>query len=204
MAKKIFRVLRNVTKNSKIVLSSLDGVEVFPGAVADFYMFDDEKLAKAASEISQHIRLGNLKDETPPEEGSAPVAPAAPSSNPLESGEAEAKVKEAKLRQVTASTDRENLTQLRQNPDPEMRAAADKRLTDIDSASRRRELDEIRTSSLVSNLEDQAVSKDPEIKEAAIKRMGVLFGHLDEDTGQVIPGHEDDMAELRGEQPVGV
>lgn len=58
-----YTVIRNVTKNQKVVLSSLGGIEIPPGAVVNLReMFRKAQLFDAAQEIHHFIRYGALED----------------------------------------------------------------------------------------------------------------------------------------------
>jgi hypothetical protein len=59
----IYTVIRNVTKNQKVVLSTLGGIEVPPGATLNLReMFRKAQLLDATQEIHHFIRYGALED----------------------------------------------------------------------------------------------------------------------------------------------
>lgn len=59
----VYTVIRNITKNQKVVLSSLGGIEIPPGTVVNLReMFRKSQLLDATQEIYHFIRYGALID----------------------------------------------------------------------------------------------------------------------------------------------
>ena len=59
----VYTVIRNVTKNQKVVISALGGIEIPPGAVVNLReMFRKSQLLDATQEIHHFIRYGALED----------------------------------------------------------------------------------------------------------------------------------------------
>jgi hypothetical protein len=59
----VYTVIRNKTKNSKIVLSALGGVEIAPGHTLDLRtQFKKAQVADASHEIFSLIKTGHLED----------------------------------------------------------------------------------------------------------------------------------------------
>lgn len=93
----VYTVIRNITKNQKVVLSTLGGIEVPPGATLNLReMFRKAQLLDAAQEIHHFIKYGALEDLS-----KAPVA-----LSPTEQGRADIhkelqeKVNSAKTREL--------------------------------------------------------------------------------------------------------
>ncbi len=60
---KVYTVVRNTTKNQKVILSSLGGIEIPPGMTVNLReMFRKSQLFEATYDISHFIKIGALED----------------------------------------------------------------------------------------------------------------------------------------------
>lgn len=118
---RVYTVIRNKTKNSKIVLSTLNGIEIGPGQQVDLRtMFRRSQVVDAAHEIASLISTGHLEDVANP---TAPAAPVANGGAPS-AAEMQKKQREAKLREISDSTSMSLLNDWMQDKDPEVAKAA--------------------------------------------------------------------------------
>lgn len=99
---KTYTVIKNVTKNSKIVLSMLKGIEVYPGQALDLRTcFQKSEVQNAGHEIASLIRSGHLQDIG---EGAEGRQLSSASSGMPSAAEMAKKIKEAKLREISDSS----------------------------------------------------------------------------------------------------
>jgi hypothetical protein len=119
---RIYTVIKNVTKNSKIVLSTLNGIEVGPGQSLDLRTsFRKAQVIDAAHEIASLIKSGHVQDiGEGAERGPEPVASAgAPTQDEMKK-----KMKEAMLREVSDSTNMSALEDWVNSKDADVSRAA--------------------------------------------------------------------------------
>jgi hypothetical protein len=118
----VYSVIKNVTKNSKVVLSLLNGIEIAPGQTLDLRScFRKSQVIDAAHEIASLIGTGHLQDlaadaapgAVVPHGGGAPTA-----------AELNAKMRTSKLRDVGDSTSMSMLADWANDKDPEVAKAA--------------------------------------------------------------------------------
>jgi len=117
-----FTVIQNVTKNSKIVLSTLNGIEIAPGQTLDLRTaFRRSQVLDAAHEIASLIGTGHLKDLAAgkSESAPAPVNGGAPTQAELQS-----RMRASKLREISDSTSMSALSDWMQDKDAEVAKAA--------------------------------------------------------------------------------
>lgn len=142
----VYTRIKNVTKNSKVVLSLLNGIEIGPGATLDLRTaFRKSQVIDAAHEIASLISTGHLVDL---DAGDQPVPPVSAGSGAPSAAELQARMRVSKLREISDSTS-------------------------------------------MSSLSDWSNDKDTEVAKAATLRGQVLMG-LRDDSGQVIPGNEEE------------
>jgi hypothetical protein len=92
----VYTVIRNVTKNQKVVLSTLGGIEVPPGATLNLReMFRKAQLLDATQEIHHFIRYGALEDLS-----RAPISSTDKQERTDIQKELDEKVKSAKIREL--------------------------------------------------------------------------------------------------------
>lgn len=143
---RVYTVVQNITKNSKLVLSHLSGIEIAPGQTVDLRtMFRRSQVVDAAHEIASLISTGHLKDLAA---GDNPGAPAPTGGGAPTAAEMALKMRTSKIREISDSTS-------------------------------------------MSMLQDWINDKDAEVAKAAKVRSEILLG-LRDDTGQVIPGNEEE------------
>lgn len=118
---RVYTVIRNVTKNSKIVLSTLNGIEIAPGQELDLRtMFRRSQVVDAAHEIASLIGTGHLQDVG---EG-ASERKLAPSTGMPTQGEMQERARKAKLREISDSTSMSQLEDWMNDKDTEVAKAA--------------------------------------------------------------------------------
>jgi len=100
---RLYTVIRNKTKNSKVVLSTLNGVEVGPGQTVDLRtMFRRAQVQDATHEIASLIKTGHLEDIG---EGAAKGPDAARVAGGMPTAEEmAAKKREASIREISDSS----------------------------------------------------------------------------------------------------
>ena len=100
MDERIYTVIRNRTKNSKVVLSTLNGIEIAPGQTLDLRTtFRKAQVQDAVHEIASLIKTGHLEDwtEGKPKDEAAVVDQA-------NKNEMAKKMEEAMIREVGSSS----------------------------------------------------------------------------------------------------
>lgn len=117
----VYTVIRNKTKNSKIVLSAL-GVEIAPGATLDLRtQFKRAQVADASHEIFSLIKTGHLEDLA---DGSESREETNKPANDKLQDELRKKIRESAVREIAASTSLGQIEDFMQNKDPEVAKAA--------------------------------------------------------------------------------
>jgi hypothetical protein len=166
---KIYAVVRNKTKNSKAVLSTLNGIEIGPGETVNLrMMFRKAQLADATQEIYNFIHHQILEEVTSPQDSNVvPANPAQPASEAVETETVEVKPKNASQIQSELQTK-------------------------IREAKVRDSIVEISDCTLLSRLEDILTNPEtlPEVRKAAKVQYMTLRGWVNE--GQLIEGSVDD------------
>jgi hypothetical protein len=118
---RVYTVIRNRTKNSKVVLSTLNGIEIAPGQTLDLRTaFRKSQVIDAAHEIASLISTGHLEDVANP---TAPVAVGASGGAPT-AAEMASKMRASKLRDISDSTSMSMLADWINDKDPEVAKAA--------------------------------------------------------------------------------
>jgi len=119
---RVYTVIQNVTKNSKVVLSTLNGIEIAPGQTLDLRTcFRRSQVQDATHEIASLIRTGHLADagEGAEQRQSAPVAGGMPTQ-----AEMQQRQRQAKLREISDSTSMSALEDWMKDKDAEVAKAA--------------------------------------------------------------------------------
>lgn len=117
----VYTVIRNKTKNSKVVLSTLNGIEIAPGQTLDLRTaFRKSQVIDAAHEIASLISTGHLEDVANP---TAPVAVGATGGAPT-AAEMASKMRASKLRDISDSTSMSMLADWMNDKDAEVAKAA--------------------------------------------------------------------------------
>jgi len=121
-----YTVIQNTTKNSKVVLSMLNGVEIAPGQTVDLRtMFRKSQVADAGHEIFSLIKSGHLRDIG---EGAAVRADANRPVADQVADDVRNKMREALLREIGSSSSLSSLEDFLRHKDPEVAKAAKTRL----------------------------------------------------------------------------
>ena len=120
---KVYTVIQNVTKNSKVVLSNLNGIEIMPGQTLDLRTaFRKSQVQDAVHEIASLIRTGHLKDVGANAEDRVGVTAAA--AGGLDPAEMKKRMKDAMIREISDSTNMGLLEDQIKSTDPEIAKAA--------------------------------------------------------------------------------
>jgi len=118
----IYTVIQNVTKNSKLVLSTLNGIEIAPGQTLDLRTaFRKSQVIDAGHEIASLISTGHLKDLAA--EDGQPVAPVSNGGAPS-AAELNLRMRASKLREISDSTSMSALSDWTNDKDVEVAKAA--------------------------------------------------------------------------------
>jgi len=118
----VYTRIQNVTKNSKVVLSLLNGIEIGPGATLDLRTaFRKSQVIDASHEIASLISTGHLKDL---DAGDLPVPPVSTGSGAPTALEMQARMRVSKLREISDSTSISQLSDWSNDKDPEVVKAA--------------------------------------------------------------------------------
>lgn len=119
---RVYTVIQNVTKNSKIVLSNLNGIEIMPGQTIDLRTaFRRSQVVDAAHEIASLIGTGHLRDMAA---GDKPAAPVAVGGGAPTQAEMQARMRKSKLNEIGDSTNMSLLSDWINDKDPEVAKAA--------------------------------------------------------------------------------
>lgn len=117
-----FTVIKNITKNSKIVLSTLNGIEIAPGQTLDLRTaFRRSQVLDAAHEIASLIGTKHLQDMAA---GESESAPAPVNSGAPTQAELQARMRDSKLREISDSTSMSMLADWMKDKDETVAAAA--------------------------------------------------------------------------------
>ncbi len=120
---RVYTVIRNNTKNSKIVLSTLNGIELAPGATLDLRTtFRRSQVIDAAHEIASLIGTGHLVDAS--ENAQKPGAPVVAGNGAPTQAELQARMRRSKLAEISDSTNMSLLSDWINDKDPEVAKAA--------------------------------------------------------------------------------
>jgi hypothetical protein len=118
---RVYTVIKNATRNSKIVLSMLNGIEIGPGQVLDLRTaFRKSQVVDAAHEIASLIRTGHLLDAGEgAAKGPAPVNTGMPTQ-----AEMQDRIRQNLIRDISDSSSMSALEDWMTNKDPEIAKAA--------------------------------------------------------------------------------
>jgi len=118
---RVYTVIKNATRNSKIVLSMLNGIEIGPGQVLDLRTaFRKSQVVDAAHEIASLIRTGHLLDiGEGAAKGPAPVNTGMPTQ-----AEMQDRIRQNLIRDISDSSSMSALEDWMANKDPEIAKAA--------------------------------------------------------------------------------
>jgi len=118
---RVYTTIKNVTKNSKIVLSMLNGIEIGPGQALDLRTaFRKSQVIDAAHEIASLIRTGHLQDlGEGATKGPAPVSTGMPTQEEMKK-----KMTDALVREISDSTNMSALEDWMGNKDQAIAKAA--------------------------------------------------------------------------------
>lgn len=119
---RIYTVIKNVTKNSKLVLSCLNGIEIAPNQTIDLRtMFRRSQVVDAAHEIASLISTGHLMDLAA---GDSPaVVPQVGGGAPT-ALEMATRIQQSKIREISDSSSMSMLQDWMNDKDPKVSAAA--------------------------------------------------------------------------------
>lgn len=119
---RVYTTIRNKTKNSKIVLSTLNGIEIGPGQSMDLRtMFRRSQVVDAAHEIASLISTGHLEDTANPANANAPIPNGGGAPTQVE---LQARMRASKLMSISDSTNLSLLSDWIQDKDPDVAKAA--------------------------------------------------------------------------------
>jgi len=120
---RVYTVIRNQTKNSKIVLSTLNGVELAPGATLDLRTaFRRSQVVDAAHEIASLVGTGHLVDMSA--DAQKPGAPVVSGGGAPTQAEMQARMRRSKLAEISDSSNMSLLSDWINDKDPEVAKAA--------------------------------------------------------------------------------
>ena len=118
----IYTVIRNTTRNSKVVLSCLNGIEIAPGQTLDLRtMFRKAQLADAAHEIHSLIGTGHLEDMG---EGATERKELNKSQAQKLQEDLKVRVRESLIREISGSSSLSQIEDFSKHKDPEVAKAA--------------------------------------------------------------------------------
>ncbi len=118
---RVYTVIQNVTKNSKIVISNLNGIEIAPGQTLDLRTtFRRSQVIDAAHEIASLIKTGHLKDLV----AGAGEAPIVVSGGAPTAAEMQDRMRKSKVMAISDSTSMSMLADWINDKDPEVAKAA--------------------------------------------------------------------------------